>query len=241
MRLAICDDDLREQEQIIQALRGWDPTRGAERFFDGASLLEAARKAPPFDMVFLDIYMPGENGIDIARALQETSPGTAITFVTTSQEHAVDAFSLRALHYLVKPVTTQGVIEAFRRLTAFRAEQRKTISFAVGPDRHTVFLDQVCLLENDNHSVNVSLADGRRLKVWMSFGELEQKLDESFLRINRGIVVNMGWIVQMGRNTCTLRNGRQLPIAVRHSAAIRAAYDSYVFSILSQRKGGAKS
>ena len=238
MRLAVCDDDLREQEQISRALRDWDPSRGAECFFNGASLLEAAREEPPFDMVFLDVYMPGENGIDVAKALKEASPETGITFVTTSQEHAVDAFSVCALHYLVKPVTTQGVIEAFRRLTALRAKQRSTISFAVGRERHTVFMDQVCLLENDNHSVNVSLADGRRLKVWMSFGELEKKLDKSFLRINRGIVVNMGWIVQMGRNTCTLRDGRQLPIAIRQSAAIRAAYDSYVFSVLSQRKGG---
>ncbi len=237
MRIAICDDDPREQEQFEQALRGWDPTRGAERFLDGAALLEAAKRQPRFDIVFLDVYMPGENGVDIARRLRELSPETGIAFVTTSREHAVDAFSLHALHYLVKPVTTQDVVEVFRRLTELRARQRKKISFSVGPDRHTVYLDQVCLLENENHGVNVSLSDGRRLKVWTSFGELEQKLDGSFLKINRGIVVNMDYIVHMGTDTCGLRDGSRLPIAVRRSAAIRAAYDDYVFDQLSRRRG----
>ncbi len=236
MRIAICDDDPREQEQFEEALRGWDPTRNAEKYLDGASLLEAAARRPYFDIVFLDIYMPGENGIDIAKALREISPETGIAFVTTSVEHAVDAFSLQALHYLVKPVTTEGVVEAFRRLTGLRLRQKARVSFTVGSDRYTVFLDQICLLENDNHAVNISLSDGRRLKVWMSFRELEQKLDGSFLKINRGIVVNMDYIVQMGTDTCTLQNGNRLPIAVRQRAAIRAAYDNYVFDRLSRRK-----
>ncbi len=237
MRIAICDDDIAEQEQIEKALQGWDPTRTAEKFLNGAALLDAAKRLPRFDIVFLDIYLPGENGIDIAKALQNASPETGIAFVTTSTEFAVDAFSLHALHYLVKPVSTDGIIETFRRLNELRSKRRRQLSFTVGHDRHTVFMDQICLLENDNHAVNVSLSDGRRLKVWTSFAELEQKLDGSFLKINRGIVVNMEYIVRMGTDTCTMRDGVKLPIAIRHSASIRAMYDNYVFDRLSQQRG----
>ncbi len=237
MRIAVCDDDPREQEQFEEALRGWDSTRSAEKYIDGASLLAAAKELPHFDIVFLDIYMPGEDGIGIARRLQEISPETGIAFVTTSTERAIDAFSLHALHYLVKPVTAKDVVEVFRRLTELRLKKRERISFTVGTDRYTVFLDQIYLLENENHAVNVFLSDGRRLKVWMSFRDLEQKLDGSFLKINRGIVVNMDYIVQMGTDTCTLRDGSRLPIAVRQRAAIRAAYDNYVFDRLSRRNG----
>ena len=67
--------------------------------------------------------------------------------------------------------------------------------------------------------------------------ELEDKMNKNFLRINRGIVVNMDYISQMGSGTCVLRSGIRLPIATRQSAAIRAAYDNYVFERLSQRKG----
>ena len=135
MRIAICDDDLREQEQIEKALRDWDPTQKAEKYSNGASLLEAARRAPHFDIVFLDICMPGEDGIHIAGQLQKVSPKTGIAFVTTSREYAIDAFSLHALHYLVKPVESRDVVEAIRRMTEMRAGERKRISFTVGPER----------------------------------------------------------------------------------------------------------
>ena len=237
MRIAICDDDLHEREHFEKALCGWDANRNAEKFSDGASLLSAAKNMPPFDIVFLDIYMPGENGIDIAKELQRITPETGIVFVTTSREHAIDAFSLYALNYILKPVTTEGIADSFRRLNMLRSENRERITFSVGSERHTVFLDEISRLENENHAVNVILADGRSLKVWLSLSELEHRLDSNFLKINRGIVVNMEYIEQMRTDICVMRDGTKLPIAVRQSAAIRAAYDNYVFDRLSRRKG----
>ena len=236
MRIAVCDDDLREQEQLDEAIRGWDPTRVAEKFFNGPSLLDAARKAPAFDVVFLDVYLPGENGVDIARALKEASPETEIVFVTTSESHAVSAFSLGALHYLVKPVTTDGIVEAFRRLAEVRARQRETLSFSVGGDVCTVFLSQICALESGNHTVEISLDDGRRLKTRTPLYELEQKTGRRFLKVNRGVVVNMEHIERMGTECCILRNGSRFFLAVRDRSAICAAYNDYLLDRLSRRE-----
>ena len=238
MRIAVCDDDLREQEQFKKALQGWDPTRAAEIFFNGSALLEAAKEAPPFDIVFLDIYMPAENGVDIARTLKNTSPETEIVFVTTSENHAISAFSLGALHYLVKPVTTQGIIETFRRLAELRTRQRETLSFPVGGDVCTVFLSQICSLESGNHAVEVSLDDGRRLKTRTPLYELEQKAGKRFLKINRGVVVNMDHIERMGTDCCILRGGNRFFLAVRERSAICAAYNDYLLDRLSRREDG---
>ena len=235
MRIAVCDDELKEQNQIEKALRGWDPTCSMEKFCDGASLLEAARKIPPFDIAFLDIYMPYGNGVEIAGALRELSPETGIVFVTTSREHAIDAFALDALHYLIKPVTTEGVIESFRRLTELRMRQQKTISLSVGGDIYTVPLNRICALESSNHAVEVVLLDGRRLKTWMPLSELKQKLGERFLKINRGIVVNMDHIERMGTADCSLRNGSRYFLSTRERNAIRASYNEYLLSRLSRR------
>ena len=236
MRIAVCDDDLREQEQVDGAIRGWDPTRTTEKFFNGSSLLEAAKKLPAFDIVFLDVYMPGESGVDIAGALKKTSPETEIVFVTTSENHAVSAFSLGALHYLVKPVTTDGIIETFRRLAELRTRQRETLSFSVAGDVCTVFLSQICSLESGNHAVEVSLDDGRRLKTRTPLHELEQKAGRRFLKINRGIIVNMEHIERMGTECCILRNGSRFFLAVRERSAICAAYNDYLLDRLSPRE-----
>ena len=234
MRIAVCDDALSEQEQFDEALRGWDPTRTAEKFFSGTALLEAAKGTPAFDIAFIDIYMPGENGVGIARALKKTSPGTKIVFVTTSESHAVSAFSLGALHYLVKPVTTGGIIEVFRRLTELNTRQREMLSFSVGGDICTVFLSQICSLECGNHTVEVSLDDGRRLKPRTPLYELEQRSDKRFLKINRGVIVNMEHIERMGTDCCVLRNGSRFFLAVRERSAICAAYSDYLLDRFSR-------
>lgn len=233
MRLAICDDDVREQKQLLQIIQDRDPAYHTEYFSDGASLLQAAALAPPFDIVFLDIYMPGENGIDIAAALREISPKTGIVFVTTSQDHAVNAFSLAALHYLVKPVNAGDVAEAFRRFEELRPHRRQSITL---PGRHggqSVFLDQICCLTSANHAVEISLSDGWRIKVWLPLGELMQKLGSNFLKINRGIVVNMDYIERMGTDRCVLLDGTEFFLAVRERSAICAAYNDYRFDQLS--------
>lgn len=117
MRIAVLDDDFQETEDFVDALKQWDSTRNAECFFDGATLLKAAERLPHFSVAFLDIYLPTENGIDIATSLRKISPEAEIVFVTTSEEHAVEAFSLNAVHYIIKPVKTEDIREAFLRLT----------------------------------------------------------------------------------------------------------------------------
>ena len=236
MRIAICDDSQREQDQFIKALHGWDPTRQPECFMTGASLLEAAKQEPRFDIVFLDIYMPGENGVDIAGELQKISPQTGIVFVTTSLEYAVDAFSLQALHYLVKPVTTEGLVEAFRRLTKLHDRRRPMATFSTGRGSSTVYLDEIYYLQSMNHAVDIYLSGGRQLRVWATLTELEQKLNYNFLRLNRSSIVNMEQIEQMCVDSCILRNGSRLELARRDRNRIRSAYEDFLFARLSDRQ-----
>ena len=235
MRIAICDDDIKEQKQLFQIIQDQDPAFGAECFSDGASLLRAAESAPPFDIAFLDIYMPGENGIDIAGMLRRLSPKTGIVFVTTSQDHAVSAFSLDALHYLVKPVSAGDVAEAFRRFDALCPHRRKSVSFPGRNGSQTVFLDEICSLTSACHAVEISLTDGQRIKVWASLNELKQKLGRSFLKINRGIVVNMDCVERMGTDRCVLLDGTEFFLAVRERSALCAAYNDYRFDQLSRQ------
>lgn len=240
MRIAICDDSVKDQEHFIKALHGWDPTMRPECFLDGTSLLAAAQEAAQgfFDIVFLDIYMPGEDGVKIAQELKAISPKTELVFVTTSDEHAVEAFSLHALHYLVKPVTTEGIVEAFHRLTQLTGtKKRPVITLSVGHGSHTVYLDEICYIQSVKHMKEAFLTGGRLIRVWTSMEELEARLGRDFLRLGRGTFVNMEQIEQMGVDTCILRSGIRLDLPRRERTAIRAAYDNFLFTRLSEKKG----
>lgn len=236
MRIAVCDDDWQEQEKFMEALHEWDPTRSPECFSDGETLLQAAKKSPPFSIAFLDIYMPKENGIDIAVELRKISPETGIVFVTTSEEYAVDAFALNALHYLVKPITADGIRDAFARLTKQKVRERPTILVTVRRGSRSIYLEEILSLQSADHRTGISLSDGELLSVWMPIGELEQQLDDRFLKIQRGLIVNMAYIDRMESDGCILRNGIRVLFSRKSRAAIRSAYDDYAFAHLSRRR-----
>ena len=110
MRIAICDDEREEIVKIQNMIAGIQGNYQVDTYHSGRALLEAAADAK-YDIVFCDIYMKDGNGLDTAKELLALSPDTANVFITSSKEHAVEAFSIQALHYLVKPVRQEDVVE----------------------------------------------------------------------------------------------------------------------------------
>ncbi len=237
MRIAICDDSQKEQKRMVNALRELYPTAEPECFSTGKELLRAAKEAPAFGVVFLDVYLTEENGMDIAKELMECSPETYVVFVTVSREHAVDAFSLSAVHYLVKPVDKEGLAEVFRRLETLRVKERTMITVSVGHESYAIYLDEICYVQSVSHAKEIYLTDGRKVRVWMSLDELELKLNHHFLKINRGTIVNMEQIYRIGSDSCVLQDGTNLEFARRERTRIRAIYNDYLFESLSRGKG----
>ncbi|MCD8338293.1 MAG: LytTR family DNA-binding domain-containing protein [Lachnospiraceae bacterium] len=236
MHIAVCDDSRLSQVLFLNALREWDPTQYAECFASGADLLKAMRELPVFDIVFLDIYLPGENGVDIANQIRLLSSRTGIVFVTNSQGHAVDAWSLNALHYLVKPITAEGIEESFRRLKNVSQDSRPMVLLNNGKESYTVYLEEIVYICSSRHAKEIHLVTGQVIRIWTEFEELEEKLDQRFLKLNRGTIVNMEHIRQMNKEYCLLDDGKKLDFSRRMREAIREAYEAYLFSQLPDKR-----
>ena len=118
MRIAIVDDLSGERALLREQLARQLARRGAEAElleFDSGEAFLAAEKERRFTAAFLDIYMEGMTGMEAARALRKTDTDCLLVFTTTSTDHALEGFQVRALHYLVKPFA-EGEIDA---LTAY--------------------------------------------------------------------------------------------------------------------------
>lgn len=111
MRIAIVDD-LAAERTLLKGRLEWQLQRRNVQadileYESGETFLEAARKAP-FTAAFLDIYMDGMTGMEAAKKLRKTDTDCLLVFITTSTDHALEGFQVRALHYLVKPFTEAG-------------------------------------------------------------------------------------------------------------------------------------
>ena len=108
MRIAIVDDLAAERallkDRLEQQLHRRNVLADILEYESGEKFLEAARKAP-FTAAFLDIYMNGMTGMEAAKELRKTDTDCLLVFTTTSTDHALEGFQVRALHYLVKPFT----------------------------------------------------------------------------------------------------------------------------------------
>ena len=118
MRIALCDDEKAHQDKIGAMLAEYPGNDiNLKVYSEAEKLLEQIEWGGRdiFDLYILDVIMPGMSGIELGENLRDVGVSAPIIYLTTSKDYAVDSYNVRAFHYLVKPVTTKGITEAFRR------------------------------------------------------------------------------------------------------------------------------
>ncbi|MCM1123111.1 MAG: LytTR family DNA-binding domain-containing protein [Eubacterium sp.] len=235
LNIAICDDILQDAETIRCFVKELMQKSGVRCKFDlfdsGEAMLDRVKtKDARYDLYFVDVLMGGINGIETADAVKAALQDCQIVFVTNSQEFAVEAFSLNALHYLIKPITREQIAEVFKR---FSIEAPKPyIMVYDGTDQIKVFLDNILYLESSHdsnaHSNTHIITKSCRITVRKALSEVEKLLGEDFLKLHRGFVVNMAFIERMGTDRCILKNGSEEILSRRARAELREKYKNYL-------------
>lgn len=246
VRYLIVDDEAPGRTNLRLALAarpGWvlaaecDSAAAARRALDGQDI----------DLVFLDIHMPAESGLVLAREISRLREPPLIVFVTAYSEHAIDAFEVHALDYLLKPLDDARLAQTVERVDAMlRHRQREAFGAAL---RDYVQAEQAQRLERINvRSVGrieqVRVADilwigsagnyvelhlaGRTVLHRMTLNRLEALLDpETFLRVHRGAIVRRDQLERLettgdGTYTLGLRCGGAVPVSERYLARLKS-------------------
>ena len=178
-----------------------------------------------FDVVLLDIAMPGMDGLELARVVAQFSHPPAIVFVTAHEEHALAAFDVGGSGYLLKPVTQERLVTALRRVALPRQEDHpdddalETIPVEIGTLTKMVSRDEVSWAESSGDYVRLHLRDGAQHLVRLPMSLLEEHWrDHGFARIHRSYLVSLREITRgpdvagpHGRRRRHLRPPREPP------------------------------
>jgi len=239
VRIAICDDDEKYLEIIKNAVKNYE-SQHSEKYevylFDNAlTFLESLEKSGGFDVALLDICMPGFLGTDIAHEIRNRKDNTEIIFITTSEEFAVEAFSLKAAHYIVKPFTQEKFDEAMDRAKEkIKNEQPKPFKLKLSGGRSkSIDAKDVIYIESRGHAQNVYLKDGICEDTRQTLGEmsslLEVALPEQFVSPYKGYLVNLSWVQTVETDRIILRQGDSLPVAKGSFRRLRETYMDFMF------------
>ncbi len=181
--------------------------------------LEAIKKFKP-DLVFLDVEMPGKNGLEVARSLKAQKAKTTIIFTTAFDHYAIEAIRYAAFDYLLKPVDMAelgAVLDRFKtEHNEYNLEHKlERLATWLSPDRirfdtpsgfiYTRATDIVYCQSNEEEGTRVTLANGRTEIVSMKLKQIEDILPSHFFaRINRTVLIGLNYLVKVDGKTKTV-------------------------------------
>lgn len=234
IRIAICDDDPMYLAGARSYIERWQKESRVvcfvQAFDNGSELLEQSLTAP-FDIIFLDILMPLQNGISVAKELRATGSSSKIVFLTTSIEFALDSYSVKASDYLVKPVTYERMKAVLDELTEEILQEPKSISVKIAGGYRKLFLKDIEYLEAYNKKVTFSMVSSENIQSMdpLYHWEKELLLLDEFFKSHRSYLVNLINIDYFDSTTIHTRSGKTLPIARGYGKDFEDAYFSVMF------------
>jgi len=231
LRVAVAEDEPANLRRLARLLTEC----GCEilaSFGDGLTMEEWLATRPQVDALFLDIQMPELDGLSLRASIR---PDLPVVFVTAHAEHAVDAFDLEAVDFLLKPVTTERLAKALARVRKLLARQGEPSGEAPSATRYPVQGEGTVVLQElartDYFEVDPqgvwAWVEGQRLRTrWRTLGEVETSFPESgLLRIHRNLLIRLNAVRSVrasgGGNRVTVRMAAGAELEASRGATIK--------------------
>lgn len=218
LQIGICDDetllldeikritdDCLQQRQIFPLL---------STYTDGNSLLYEIQDGRRFDLLLLDIEMPGISGMELARRIHGLLPDALMIFVTAHYKYAVDAYELHIFRYIPKNQLTERLPPALKDAVSL-LEIQSTDSYIISSQNHLerIPLKEILFMEKDGKNVIFHTAGGTR-HIRKALAEIFEELhSEEFYFIERGFIVNLRHVAGISHNDCILTDQTRLPVS----------------------------
>ena len=199
LRAIIVDDENLAREELRVLLSEHECLEIVGEASNAKEAKKLIEKTTP-DVVFLDIQMPGESGLNVA---EEINNDIKIIFVTAFDEHAIRAFEINALDYLIKPVYPERLEKTINRLVDGQEESREKASLEyddhifVKLNRTVKFIkiNSIVCINSAKEYTEVFTTDGSKSLILQSLIDWENKLpDNQFVRIHRSTIININYI-----------------------------------------------
>ncbi|TMP77537.1 DNA-binding response regulator [Pseudoalteromonas phenolica] len=229
IKVLIIDDEplaRAELQRLLKKYKQIEVLGEAQNIIEGKALVDDL--AP--DAIFLDIEMPGGTGLELAEQLKGEIP---IVFCTAYNEFAVDAFSLNAVDYLLKPAAPARLEKAIEKLTSLLSETENTqleddfklmVKFA--DKMKIILLRDILRFESVGNHAAIYTEFGKSY-IHSSLSKIEAKLDPSvYLRASRSDIIRLDAVVHLEESinyglTATLSNGSEVDISRRQASALK--------------------
>ena len=215
MNIAICEDyapDAATARAILEDYIEQNAYSGEISVFGSGEELLADFSLAKYDVIFLDIYMEGMNGITAAKKIRDIDPTCALIFITASSDHALASYSVRGSAYVVKPIDGKKMWYALFTCREIFLRNARYIEIRTDRVDIKIPLIRIYHVESYNHYALFSTDEGE-FKSRMTLDEAEQQLDgRPFYRCHQSYLINSNHIRKLDVNEIIMKNDKSIPI-----------------------------
>ena len=234
LRIAICDDDnsaVETHKKMVETclLQSGSAGEIAAYTASGNLLYDITEDGFFFDLILLDIEMPGNTGMEIAEKIKPYLPNVKIIFITSHIEYAIDAFELSIFRYVPKNDIDKRLFSAIQdAIKLIELEDGKAYTIQTNSRLEKIPYKDIYYIERDGKNASISAVGGVS-KVRKSLQQVYEKLNvEEFIYIDRGYIVNIIHIMQIKDGMAVLKNGVSLPISRSHKAQVNNYWGKHI-------------
>ena len=236
IKVAFCDDELSALNEIRVLLDRYCADRNQEivcmAFHSSLELLGEIKKGMRPDVLFLDVIMPGENGIGVAKEIRVYDNNIKIIFLTSSAEYAVESYTVGAYFYQLKPICEENFFQLMDAVISECANVLQSSLVLQNKSSITrIYLEELEYCEVNGRNLLFYMENGQILQGSGSLDELCDKLTlhENFLRSHRSFLVNMEYIQNISYKEIIMDNSAHIPIPHGKCSEIKNKYLEYAF------------
>lgn len=226
--IAICDDEPADVKYLSALVSKWADAAGNATVIDAFPSAEAFlfryTEGKAYDVLLLDIEMPGLNGMELAKKIRKSDEELAIVFITGYSDYISEGYDVSALHYLLKPVDEQKLFVCLDRAVQKKKTAPPLLLIECGGERLRLLQSEIVYLEAFAHSTVIAV-EGQNFETGESIGSLEKRLEPTlFVKPHRSYLVGLKHIEKIGKTELTLDSGARIPVSRRLYADVNRAF-----------------
>jgi len=237
LHIGICDDSPEDICVLSQALSAYDSSIRISTYRDGKSLLEECEdNLLAFDLLFIDIYMPGMNGITTAQKIRVLREDIKIIFISSSNDHYQDTYDIFAFNYIMKPLNVEKLYRIMDQalLSVFEENRQKLIVSFKNVD-YQIFVRDIHYIESSSKRICVNMSDGKQVICYKKLDELEELLPEAaFVRCHQSYIVNFFYVTEMTSKYFSIGTAK-ISISRKYWKTAKEKYFSHLFSQMDKK------
>ena len=240
MTIAIIEDETAHQDILASYIEAWSRTAKQTvsiRCYENAGQFLFAWEDEQPDVVFVDIQMPGMNGIELAKRLRTQDQELVIIFTTGLADYMEEGYEVEALHYLLKPIQPEKVAACMEKASRKRTPREYCLVHTEDGQLRKISVKEIDFVEACKHKSVLGLAFGERLMVRESFSELSERLSgKGFVKCHRSYLCQLERICQIEREELLFDDGSRIPISRRLYQEVNQRFIAHFRRIEGERK-----